>query len=118
MSWSYLGEAMEVDNRYTLAINIAEVHDNVLYNITVTPEPQAVNFIDNSTVHLTLSYGSVYYVVVVATSTLCKNVSMSTVLGWIRNDYDVIVHYGECICAYAHIKLVKHTEFSTGGILS
>ena len=93
---------MKVDNRYTLAVNLAEVHHNVLYNVSITPEPQAMSFIDNSTVHITLSYGSVYYVVVVATSTLCRNVSMSTVLGWIRNDYDIIIQYGECMHIIMH----------------
>ena len=101
MTWNYTAtqgvDSSNSDN-YTAVITLAEVQHDVLYNVNITPDALDIHCSGNSTFILTLSYGSAYYVVVMATSALCRSdVSSSTVLGWINVNYARTVEtmYGE-----------------------
>ena len=89
VSLTYRAEDVDVHNNiyYTLIASVVQLQDNLIYNVLASPQPPAIDTIDNSTFHLTLSYGIVYSVVITATSTLCSNANADTVLHWISVDY-------------------------------
>ena len=99
---------MDSDN-YTIVISLAEIQHDVLYSVNVTPAALAIQCDDNATFNLMLSYGSAYYVVVMATNTLCRsNVSSATALGWINLDYMYTFRakHGETECSQASTSVV------------
>ena len=98
VSWNYTAaQGMDSANsdNYTVVISLAEVQHDVLYSVNATPDALAIHCTDNSTFNLTLSYGSAYYVIVMATSTLCWSISASSYLGWINIEYSVETMYSE-----------------------
>ena len=100
VNWNYTAaQGMDSANsdNYTVVISfkLAEVQYDVLYSVNVTPAALAIHCHDNTTFNVMLSYGNAYYVVVTATSTLCRSISASLHLGWISIDYTVETMYGE-----------------------
>ena len=81
-------------DNYTVVITLVEVQNDVLYSVNITPDALEIQCYDNN-INLTLSYGSAYYVIVMATSALCRSISSSSHLGWISIDYTAEKVYGE-----------------------
>ena len=107
VSLTYRAEDLHVPNNiyYTLIASVVHLQDNVIYDVVASPQPPAIDTSDNSTFHLTLSYGIVYGVVVMATSTLCSNTKANTVLHWISVDHGELYtinpeNYAEIIFAF------------------
>ena len=66
-------------NHYTVFLDLNEVQIDVVYNITIVPQGSTtIEFPDDTNFQLTLAYETVYYVYVVAISTLCQLNSVTT----------------------------------------
>ena len=75
-------------NQYTVFLDLNEVQNDVVYNITAIPqESTTIMLSDDTNFQLTLAYDTAYNVNIAATSTLCQLSSTTT---------SMRLHYGKC----------------------